>query len=214
MGNDLANEKGKSWVKHDRPYKAGYEYLLAYKITVAIYDYTVEFCNRCSPYAPARPSSPSFPPLSSPRTHDQMVQAARSGMQNIPEGYKQQSLAGYIKLSGVARGSLEELIKDYLAFARQHGILVWEKGRVRSEIRESGEIWEILKLPTLPTPPSFPALPENLEQAVNLLVDLTTQAGYLQDRLITSLKEKFTKEGGFRENLFKKRLEYKSSVRI
>lgn len=190
--------------------KAGYEYLLAYKITVAIYDYTVKFCEYCSPYSSSSPSSPHFPPLSSPRTHDQMVQAARSGMQNIPEGYKQQSLAGYIKLSGVARGSLEELLNDYLAFGRQHQIPIWEKERVRREIRESGEIWEIIKLPTLPTPPAFPSLPNNLEQTVNLLVDLTTQAGYLQDRLIASLKEKFTKEGGFRENLFKKRLDYKN----
>lgn len=177
--------------------KAGYEYLLAYKITVAIYDYTVAFCQRYRRL------------LSSERTYDQMVQAARSGMQNIPEGYKQQSLAGYIKLAGVARGSIEELLKDYLAFARQHGIPVWEKERVRREIRESGEIWGILKLPTLPTPPTFPPLPTSLEQGVNLLVDLTAQAGYLQDRLIASLKEKFTKEGGFRENLLKKRLEYR-----
>lgn len=84
--------------------KAGYEYLLAYKITVLLYDYTVEFCNRwVNKYS---------------RTLDQMVQAARSGTQNIAEGYKQESLKGYIKLSGVARGSLEELLKDYQAFAR------------------------------------------------------------------------------------------------
>jgi len=82
--------------------KASYEYLLTYKITVPIYDYTVEFCDRCSPY---RPNLPHFPYLSSPRTHDQMVQAARSGMTNIPEGSKQNSLGGYIKLAGVSRGS-------------------------------------------------------------------------------------------------------------
>ena len=69
--------------------KASYEYLLAYKITVPIYDYTVEFCNRCSPYHPNLPDHPNFPNLSSSRTHDQMVQAARSGMTNIPEGSKQ-----------------------------------------------------------------------------------------------------------------------------
>lgn len=63
--------------------RAGYEYLLAYKITIPIYDYTVEFCNvHVDPYS---------------RTRDQMVQSARSGMQNIAEGNKQQSLQGYIK---------------------------------------------------------------------------------------------------------------------
>ncbi len=55
--------------------KAGYEYLLAYKLTVPIYDYTVEFCNiYIDPYS---------------RTRDQMTQSARSGMQNIAEGNKQ-----------------------------------------------------------------------------------------------------------------------------
>ncbi len=90
--------------------RAGYEYLLAYKITVPIYDYTVGFCNiHIDPYS---------------RTHDQMVQSARSGMQNISEGNKQQSLQGYIKLSGVSRGSLEELLNDFLSFARQKKIVL------------------------------------------------------------------------------------------
>ncbi len=62
--------------------KASYEYLLAYKITVPIFDYTVVFCKRyISPYS---------------RTTDQMVQAARSGMQNIIEGSKQEGMKGYI----------------------------------------------------------------------------------------------------------------------
>jgi hypothetical protein len=104
--------------------KASYEYLLAYKITVPIYDYTVAFCGRCSPY---HPDLPHFPYLSSSRTNDQMTQAARSGMANILEGAKQNSLAGYIKLSGVARGSLEELLRDYLSYARQHDIPIWGK---------------------------------------------------------------------------------------
>ena len=87
---------------------------------------------------------------------------------------------------------------------------IWEKERVRREIKERGEIWEILtKTPTLPPSPSFPSLPKNPQLAVNLLVDLIKQAGYLQDRLIASLKEKHVKEGGFRENLLKKRLEYR-----
>lgn len=92
---------------------AGYEYLLAYKITVPIYDYTVVFCDRWI--------------TKSSRTHDQMVQAARSGMQNIAEGFKEQGTKGYIKLSGVSRGSLEELLKDYHSFARQRNLSIWPK---------------------------------------------------------------------------------------
>ncbi len=156
--------------------KAGYEYLLAYKVTVPVYDYTVEFCKRWIDYKS--------------RTKDQMEQAARSGMQNISEGNKQQSLSGYIKLSGVARGSLEELLKDYMAFARQNKILIWEKERVIREISEIRGIWRILKqTPTLPNNPNFPNLPLDQEKAVNLLITLINQANYLIDKLIASLKE-------------------------
>jgi hypothetical protein len=81
--------------------KAGYEYLLAYKISVATYDYTVAFCKKYRNL------------LSSTRTFDQMVQAARSGNTNIPEGNQQASLEGYVKLTGVSAASLEELLKDY-----------------------------------------------------------------------------------------------------
>jgi len=176
--------------------KAGYEYLLAYKITVPIYDLTVEFCNK------------HIGKFS--RTYDQMVQAARSGMQNILEGNKQQGMKGYIKLSGVARGSLEELLKDYLAFARQKQIGIWEKDRVIREIGEMREIWRILKVTsTLPNLPNFPNLPEDKTQAVNLMITLVNQANYLLDRLISSLKQKHMREGGLTEELYRKRKEYR-----
>ena len=145
--------------------QAGYQYLVAYKITVPIYDYTVEFTKRwVSNYS---------------RTVDQMVQAARSGMQNIAEGSKQQSLSSYIKLAGVARGSLEELLNDYYAFARQNNIAIWEKERAKRE------------------------------QAVNLLITLIRQANYLIDRLVESLKEKHRTEGGFSEKLYRNRKQYR-----
>lgn len=177
--------------------RAGYEYLLAYKITVPIYDYTVEFCKRY-----INPRS---------RTHDQMTQSARSGMQNIPEGNKQQSLQGYIKLSGVSRGSLEELLNDYLSYARQRKIPIWPPEKAKREIREIGEIWKMLKeTPTLPDSPNFPPLPNRVELAVNLMLTLINQANYLIDKLIISLKEKHMKEGGFNELLYRKRMEYRS----
>lgn len=178
-------------------YKAGYEYLLAYKITIPIYDYTVEFCRRYRHL------------LSSTRTHDQMVQAARSGSQNIAEGNQQASLEGYIKLTGVNKGSLEELLKDYLAFARQNQICIWDKEETVRKVRELGELWEIFKrTPTLPNFPNFPNLPKDLVQAVNLLITLINQSLYLQKRLQQSLEKKFIEKGGFRENLFKQRLAY------
>lgn len=83
----------------------GYKSLPFFKQSEIIFDLTVEFVKKyIDPYS---------------RTKDQMEQAARSGKQNIPEGYLQKSLEGRIKLLGVARGSLEELLNDYLDFLRQ-----------------------------------------------------------------------------------------------
>ena len=177
-------------------YKAGHEYLLAFKITIPIYDYTAEFCLRwIGKYS---------------RTKDQMEQAARSGSQNIAEGNKQQSLKGYIKLVGVARGSLEELLKDYQAFARQNNLEIWEGERAKREIGEIREIWGILRAtPALPDNPSFPCLPQDQTKAVNLLITLISQANYLLDKLGESLKEKHRKEGGFTEKLYRERREYR-----
>jgi len=176
--------------------KAGYEYLLAYKMTVPVYDYTVEFCERwVSQFS---------------RTRDQMVQAARSGSQNIVEGSKQQGLKGYIQLSGISRGSLEELLKDYKAFARQNDLEIWSVEKCRREIGEIREIWEILrKTPTLPDNPDFPDLPDDKERTVNLLITLISQANMLIERLTESLKEKHRTEGGLTEELYKKRKEYR-----
>ncbi|MBU4099139.1 four helix bundle suffix domain-containing protein [Patescibacteria group bacterium] len=178
--------------------KAGYEYLLAYKIAVPVYDLTVEFCDvNISKFS---------------RTRDQMTQAARSGMQNILEGNQQEGMKGYIKLSGVARGSLEELLKDYHAFARQNGLAIWPKEKAIREIREIGNIWEIIKAtPTLPDSPNFPNLPKDPEKAVNLMITLINQANYLIDKLIISLKEKHMKEGGLTEELYRKRVEYRKN---
>lgn len=177
--------------------KAGYEYLLAYKLSVPVYDLTAEFTKEyVSKFS---------------RTVDQMDQAARSGMQNIAEGNKQQSLAGYIKLCGVARGSFEELLNDYLAYARQNKIDIWEKEKAVGEIGEIGRIWEIIrKNSTLPDIPNFPNLPKDKTQAVNLMITLINQTNYMLDKLIISLKDKHMKEGGFNEKLYKRRIEYRN----
>lgn len=181
-----------------KEYKAGYEYLLAYKITIPIYDYTVIFCKRYRNL------------LSSQRTYDQMVQAARSGTTNIPEGNQQASLEGYIKLTGVNKGSLEELLKDFIAFSRQNKIPIWGKEETIRKVRELGEVWVILKkTPTLPDYPNLPDLPNDLSKTINLMITLVNQAIYLQKKLQQSLEKKFVEKGGFRENLFRKRLTYK-----
>lgn len=142
--------------------KPGYEYLLTYQNSIEIYDLTIQFCER---FLAGRENL---------RTREQMVQAARSGKQCIPEGYLQKSLKGYIKLLGVTRGSFEELLKDYEDFARTYGIKTLTK-------------WE------------------NWEKGVQ-----RDPAGkFLLDKQIKSLEVKFVQEGGYSENLFKKRLQRK-----
>ena len=192
-------------MKKNLKIKAGYEYLLAYKLSVVIYDLTVEFCNLY-----LDPRSTKAMTLQFTRTHDQMVQAARSGMQNIAEGNKQKSLKSYIKLSGVARGSLEELLKDYQSFARQNKFEIWSREKSIEEIREIGVIWIIIKNnPTLPNSPNFPNLPINTTSTINLMITIINQANYLIDRLIIALKNKHMREGGLTEELFTRRIEYR-----
>jgi four helix bundle suffix protein len=172
----------------------GYKYLKTYQLATVIYDLTVKFCNKYIP----RTS----------RTHDQMVQSGRSGKQNIAEGYLEKSLKMYIKLTGVSRGSLGELLEDFEDFSRQNDIPVWSPEKAR-EIREIGEIRERFT----PYFPYIPNLPDSAEVAVNLLITLINQANFLLDRQIAALEEKFIREGGYSENLLKKRLEEKSKKR-
>lgn len=173
----------------------GYKYLKTYQLATVIYDLTVRFCHR---YLGEER-----------RMREQMIQAARSGKQNIAEGYLEKSLKMYIKLLGVSRGSLGELLEDFEDFARQRGIPVWPKERVIRAIWEIREIWGRLS----PDNPYIPNLPENLEVAVNLLLTLTNQTNYLLDRQIASLEEKFIREGGWSENLFKRRLDRRNNAR-
>lgn len=168
----------------------GYKYLNSFVLATVICDLTVEFVKRW-----VNPKS---------RTTDQMEQAARSGKQNIAEGYSMQSLEGYIKLLGVAEGSIKELAADFEDFLRQRKLSIWEKdhSKVR-EFREFRAIW------VRPNFPNTPNLPNDPEEAANLLLTFCQMQTFLLKRQVESLKAKFVKEGGFRENLFKRRLEEK-----
>ena len=140
------------------------------------------------------------------RTREQMIQAARSAKQCLAEGATQKtSLKGYIKMIGVSRGSLEELLKDYQDFARLRNIPLWHKTDPR--LREMVEMVKKVKGETrkykLPSTSSQPSQPS---QPLNYLVDLVTRTGYLLDQQRKSLEEKFVKEGGYTENLFKRRI--------
>ncbi len=169
----------------------GYKNLASYILAVIIHDLTIVFCRR---YIDQKS-----------RTVDQMEQAARSGKQNIAEGYSQQSLEGYIKLLGVAFGSLKELCIDYEDFLRQRGLTIWLKHDMRvGAFRGFRAVW---KSPNIPNTPN---LPNNPEQAANMLITFCQMETYLLKNQIEALKRKFVNEGGFRENLFKERMKLRN----
>lgn len=168
--------------------QSGYHYLTTYMLSTVIYDLTFEFCNK---FLAGREYV---------RIREQMIHAARSGRQNIAEGYEEKSLQTYIKLVGVADASLEELLLDYQDYLRQRKLPLWgkEDERVRA-FREFRVVW--VDDNTLNTP----TLPDSAVEAANLLITLISQTTFLLSKQIKSLEDKFIKEGGYREILFKKR---------
>ncbi|MBI3415197.1 MAG: four helix bundle protein [Verrucomicrobia bacterium] len=172
------------------PPHGGYEKLLSYPKTQIIYDATIRFCDR-------------FISIKS-RTHDQMVQAARSGNKNIAEGSQVSgtSKESEIKLTNVARGSLEELLGDYKDYLRQHGLRLWDKN--------SKEALFVRKLGAKPDTSyeSYRAYIEtrSAEVVANILICLIHQANYLLDQLLRRLEQDFLKEGGLRERMTRARL--------
>jgi len=134
-----------------------------------------------------------------------MVQAARSGKQNIAEG----SLASgtskktELKLIGVARASFGELLEDYEDFLRQRGLRLWEKDdprviAIRKIAYKSDKSYTTYKTYIENQDP---------EIAANTLICLINQANFLLDQLLRSLEKEFLEKGGFSERLYNKRSE-------
>lgn len=178
--------------------KPGYKNLLVYKFAVLIFDLNDKFCvlfiNKRS------------------RTFDQMIQAARSGKQNIVEGSLEKSLKGYIKLLGVSRASFGELLEDYVDFLRLRKLAPWDKDDCRVRQIRKVRIGEDSNLANLPNWTNKPNRERNPEVFANLLITLIKMQCYLLDKLIRKLEDKFVKEGGYTENLFKKRLDYRNKI--
>ena len=172
------------------PPHGGYGKLLAYRKSEIIYDATVRFCDR-------------FIDRKS-RTHDQMVQAARSGNKNIAEGSQVSgtSKEGEIKLTNVARASLEELLGDYRDYLRQRGFTQWDKNsREALYVRKLGarndESYESYRS-FMETRPA--------ETVANILICLIHQANYLLDQQLKKLEQDFLRGGGLRERMTRARL--------
>jgi four helix bundle suffix protein len=173
--------------KNYKNYK-GYKSLPFFQQAEIIHDFTAEFVDRY-----INPKS---------RTKDQMEQAARSGKQNIAEGYLQKSMEGRIKLLGIARGSLEELLNDYQDFLRQKGMKFWEKESPKARACRA------LAYSNYKNYNLYKNYVDNPEEAANAMICLINQTNQLLDQKLRWTEERFAQEGGFRENLFKKRRDF------
>lgn len=163
----------------------GYRGLIVYRKSDLVYEGTVAFCRR-------------FLPARGDRTVDQMVQAARSCKQNIAEGSAASgtSKETELKLTNVARATLDELIEDYLDWLKTHGGAVWaadsnEVKAARSYAATYPE-WEDWK-GVFETRPA--------ETLANLMLTLCHQTRYLLDRMLARLEADFAKYGGVRERM-------------
>jgi len=179
-----------------------YKKLYTFWFSVIIYDRNVEFCDKW---------------IKSWKLKEQMNGAARSGKQNIVEGSDNltTSLKVAIKLTGIAKSSIEELIGDLEDFLRQRNLPQWDKNDPRvleiraqsarvvrslSNLRILGEEASLLR--ELP-------LPAEAEEAGNFLLTLCHQATFLLNRQVESLKAKHAREGGLTEELYRKRREFR-----
>ena len=191
------------------PKHGGYRKLKSFQISRLVYDLTVRFCDKyISKFS---------------RTHDQMVQAARSGVQNIAEGSQCSATSKKfeIKLTQVARASLEELKLDYEDFLRQRGMELWERDNtyrqklVDARCKTSDEVarWIVdnsghygrrgqsgraLTSSTLSTK-VYP------EMAANAALVLIAVACALLNRQVARLAQDFEQKGGFTERMYKVR---------
>ena len=191
------------------PPHGGYRRLRSFQCAQLVYDATVVFCNR---FIDKRS-----------RTHDQMVQAARSGVQNIAEGSKASATSKKteLKLTGTARASLEELLLDYEDFLRQRGLRLWHKEspealavrkKYLSDRSNKSDTSDPPDLSDRSAPSDRPGASDPYgisaatpEVAANTLICLINQASYLLSRQLQKLEQQFLEEGGFTERLYRER---------
>jgi four helix bundle suffix protein len=189
------------------PPHGGYKKLLSYEKAEIVYDATVHFCDR---FIDRRS-----------RTHDQMIQAARSGKQNIVEGSMASgtSKETEIKLTNVARASLEELLADYCDFSRVRKLAIWDKDDPRAQaVRRMGYGTEGTH-GTHGSHVTYATYASHVEQsdpetAANTIICLIHQASYLLDQQLRALETAFVKEGGLRERMTCARLAERKKKRM
>lgn len=175
--------------------KTSYRNLYVFQKAEAIYDLTYFFLKGRIP--------------KSDRTHDQMLQAARSGKQNIVEGRADAASSAEIeiKLFGVARGSLHELLNDYEDYVRTRKLVFWDKNHSRyakllafCRTHNSTSDYTVL----------IPSMDD--EEYCNLMLTLIHQTISMLDKMIEKIKEDFLMHGGIKEQMYSARINYRKTL--
>jgi four helix bundle suffix protein len=197
-GNDGNHSSHSSHSSHSPPERlipprGDYQTLLSFQKAEVVYDITFRFAHANL--------------AKNDRTIDQMIQAARSGKKNILEGSKagRTSKETEIKLTNVARASLEELLDDYKDFLRARDLPTWPKDSeqslyVRDLGRQSPQTYELYRQFVDTRPP---------ETIANIAICLINQANYLLDQQLRRLESDFVTKGGLRERMTRVRSQHR-----
>lgn len=200
--------------------EAGYKNLISYKLAQIAFDLGWDFVPQY------------YKKHEDARQRDQIKQALRSHKQNIVEGSAERSLSSKLKLYDVAKASGMEALEDFEDIQRREQLPRWH--RYDSRLTKLHQIFEGYSNPSYPPLPSHPSglfpsvknitevlgvtggiegvgRKEGIEAVANYMIDLLTRSGYLLDKQINAVEDKHRTEGGYRENLLKKRLTYKRS---
>ena len=176
------------------PKHGHYRNLRVYQVTEMVYDITYYFTQHYL--------------SKGDRTVDQMVQAARSGKQNIAEGNQAAATSSEteIKLTNVAKASLEELLDDYEDYLRVRNMQQWGPLHPRYEkLRQYARSEEIKK------EYASTILRMNDEEIANLCITLIHQAIYMLHKLLVTMQTRFVKEGGIKERMYQSRINYRNN---
>jgi four helix bundle suffix protein len=176
------------------PQHGHYRHLRVYQVTEIIYDITFYFTQHYL--------------QKGDRTIDQMVQAARSGKQNIAEGNQAAATSSEteIKLTNVAKASLEELLDDYEDYLRVRQLPQWGNLHPRYE-----KMRQYARSKQINNDYAQVVQKMNDEEIANLCITLIHQAMYMLHKLLITMQERFVTEGGIKERMFQARVNYRNS---
>ena len=177
------------------PQHGHYRHLRVYHVAEALYDLTYLFCRR-------------FLSAYKDRTVDQMVQAARSGKQNIAEGNQAAATSSEteIKLTNVAKASIEELLTDYEDYLRTRQLPQWDANHPRfAAMRNWAQSGDFLSSFAVKAPKMSD------EEMANLAITLCHQIISMLTHLLKTMQQRFVTQGGIKERMHAARIGYRQT---